>query len=101
MPLDEQGQKWSCEPCLRGHRSSKCKHFDRLMARVAKSGRPSKACPHGRLYCDCRKSYAVMERLASGMLASFQGSKPLPSRAKACLIRLCSSTVPCWRKRAV
>ncbi|KAL4912927.1 copper fist DNA binding domain-containing protein [Aspergillus aurantiobrunneus] len=60
MPLDEKGNKWSCEPCLRGHRSSKCKHYDRLMVKVAGSGRPLKGCPHSKLHCGCRKSYAVM-----------------------------------------
>ncbi|KAJ0422190.1 copper fist DNA binding domain-containing protein [Aspergillus carlsbadensis] len=66
MPLDEQGNKWSCEPCLRGHRSSKCKHFDRVMVKVPKSGRPLKQCPHGRSqYCRCRRSYAIMTSLSS------------------------------------
>ncbi|KAL2859929.1 copper fist DNA-binding domain-containing protein [Aspergillus lucknowensis] len=64
MPFDEEGNKWSCDPCLRGHRSSKCQHFDRLMARVPKSGRPSKKCPHSKRHCSCRKSYAVMSRLS-------------------------------------
>ncbi|KAL2857279.1 copper fist DNA binding domain-containing protein [Aspergillus pseudoustus] len=66
MPFDEEGNKWSCDPCLRGHRSSKCQHFDRLMAKVPKSGRPSKKCPHARRNCGCRKSYAIMAPLTHG-----------------------------------
>ncbi|CEL06081.1 hypothetical protein ASPCAL07191 [Aspergillus calidoustus] len=66
MPLDEHGNKWSCESCLRGHRSAKCKHFDRVMVKVPKSGRPLKQCPHGRLQdCGCRKTCAIMTRLSS------------------------------------
>ncbi|KAL4885782.1 copper fist DNA binding domain-containing protein [Aspergillus karnatakaensis] len=63
MPIDEEGKKWSCEPCLRGHRSSKCRHFDRLMIKVPKSGRPLKECPHSRIHCGCRKSYAIVAPL--------------------------------------
>ncbi|KAL5001701.1 copper fist DNA binding domain-containing protein [Aspergillus recurvatus] len=66
MPFDEKGDKWSCNPCLRGHRSSKCKHFDRLMAKVPKSGRPPKKCPHARHNGSCKKSYAVMAPLSHG-----------------------------------
>ncbi|KAL2816486.1 copper fist DNA binding domain-containing protein [Aspergillus granulosus] len=66
MPFDEEGNKWSCDPCLRGHRSSKCQHFDRLMAKVPRSGRPSKKCPHSRQNCSCRKPYAIMEPLSYG-----------------------------------
>ncbi|KAL3458273.1 copper fist DNA binding domain-containing protein [Aspergillus heterothallicus] len=66
MPLDEEGNKWSCDPCLRGHRSSKCQHFDRLMAKVPRSGRPSKKCPHAKRNCGCRKSYALITPLSYG-----------------------------------
>lgn len=35
------------EPCIRGHRSTKCNHADeRLMVPVRKPGRPLSACPH-------------------------------------------------------
>ncbi|KZZ88844.1 Copper fist DNA-binding protein [Ascosphaera apis ARSEF 7405] len=63
MPLDEQGAKWACEPCIRGHRSSKCEHFDRLMVKVAKAGRPLMKCPHPGQACDCQKKYALMVRI--------------------------------------
>ncbi|RAL59213.1 hypothetical protein DID88_006668 [Monilinia fructigena] len=39
----------SCEPCIRGHRSTKCTHAnERLMVPVRKPGRPLSACPHPR-----------------------------------------------------
>ncbi|KAH8145227.1 uncharacterized protein LAJ45_10788 [Morchella importuna] len=34
------------EPCIRGHRSSKCNHSDRVLVQVRKPGRPLSSCPH-------------------------------------------------------
>ncbi|RFU74145.1 copper-sensing transcription factor [Trichoderma arundinaceum] len=46
MPLIN-GQKMACEPCIRGHRSTKCTHAnERLMVPVRKPGRPLSSCPH-------------------------------------------------------
>ncbi|KAL1953437.1 hypothetical protein VTO42DRAFT_2815 [Malbranchea cinnamomea] len=66
MPLDEEGAKWACEPCIRGHRSSKCQHFDRLMMKVPKAGRPLAKCPHPKGTCSCQKVYAFMVRIPKG-----------------------------------
>ncbi|KAI2790775.1 hypothetical protein POX_c03624 [Penicillium oxalicum] len=66
MPLDEEGAKWSCEPCIRGHRSSKCQHFDRLMMKVPKAGRPLAKCPHPKGSCSCQKTFAFMVRIPKG-----------------------------------
>ncbi|EEP79569.1 predicted protein [Uncinocarpus reesii 1704] len=71
MPLDEEGAKWSwglwfSEPCIRGHRSSKCQHFDRLMMKVPKAGRPLAKCPHPKGTCSCQKVYAFMVRIPKG-----------------------------------
>ncbi|PYH99645.1 hypothetical protein BO71DRAFT_437237 [Aspergillus ellipticus CBS 707.79] len=66
MPLDEEGAKWSCEPCIRGHRSSKCQHFDRMMIKVPKAGRPLARCPHPKGSCSCQKLYAFMIRIPKG-----------------------------------
>ncbi|EHA18177.1 hypothetical protein ASPNIDRAFT_207997 [Aspergillus niger ATCC 1015] len=66
MPLDEEGAKWSCEPCIRGHRSSKCQHFDRMMMKVPKAGRPLARCPHPKGTCSCQKLYAFMIRIPKG-----------------------------------
>ncbi|ORY62672.1 uncharacterized protein BCR38DRAFT_346269 [Pseudomassariella vexata] len=41
------GQKMACEPCIRGHRSTKCNHGgERLLVPVRKPGRPLSTCPH-------------------------------------------------------
>ncbi|KAJ5553443.1 hypothetical protein N7494_002821 [Penicillium frequentans] len=66
MPLDEEGNKWSCEPCVRGHRSSKCMHFERVMARVPKAGRPLSKCPHPQGNCGCVKTWFVVVRIPRG-----------------------------------
>ncbi|KAK3316334.1 hypothetical protein B0H66DRAFT_291817 [Apodospora peruviana] len=40
------GQKMACAPCIRGHRSTKCNHFnERVMVPVRKPGRPLSTCP--------------------------------------------------------
>lgn len=54
------------EPCIRGHRSSKCQHFDRLMMKVPKAGRPLTKCPHPKGTCSCQKTYAFMVRIPKG-----------------------------------
>lgn len=38
--------KYACESCIRGHRASKCNHFDRPLMPVKKPGRPSTTCSH-------------------------------------------------------
>lgn len=54
------------EPCIRGHRSSKCDHFDRLMLKVPRAGRPLAKCPHLSNTCSCKKTYAFMIRIPKG-----------------------------------
>ncbi|KAL4770262.1 hypothetical protein BDW60DRAFT_87914 [Aspergillus nidulans var. acristatus] len=66
MPFDENGVKWSCEPCIRGHRSSKCAHYDRLMVSVGKAGRPLSKCPHVEGSCNCKKLGAFMVAIPKG-----------------------------------
>ena len=41
------------EPCMRGHRSTKCMHSDRILVQVRKPGRPLSSCPHSEGRCDC------------------------------------------------
>jgi hypothetical protein len=55
------------EPCVRGHRSSKCEHYDRLMMKVPKAGRPLAKCPHPKGSCSCQRIYAIMVRIPRGM----------------------------------
>lgn len=59
------------ESCIRGHRSSKCAHYDRLMKRVPKAGRPLTNCVHIRgADCDCREVWAIMVPLEGILRAS-------------------------------
>ncbi|KAI0129498.1 hypothetical protein BJ170DRAFT_276406 [Xylariales sp. AK1849] len=60
MPLIE-GKKMACAPCIRGHRSSKCAHHDRLMIEVRKPGRPLSVCPH-KGECSCGKVTAAIPK---------------------------------------
>ncbi|KAB8289508.1 hypothetical protein EYC80_010668 [Monilinia laxa] len=54
----------ACEPCIRGHRSTKCTHAnERLMVPVRKPGRPLSACPHPRDQpCNCGSVTAAIPR---------------------------------------
>lgn len=63
MPLIN-GMKMACEPCIRGHRSTKCTHAnERLMVPVRKPGRPLSACPHLRdQICGCNSVTAAIPR---------------------------------------
>ncbi|GAA6014518.1 hypothetical protein JCM10207_001633 [Rhodosporidiobolus poonsookiae] len=38
------GIKYSCEPCVRGHRQANCKHSDRPLQEIKRRGRPITAC---------------------------------------------------------
>ncbi|KAJ3064120.1 hypothetical protein HDU98_000147 [Podochytrium sp. JEL0797] len=43
---------FTCEPCLKGHRSSSCNHWTRVLVEVKGKGRPSTQCSH----CRTRRS---------------------------------------------
>lgn len=62
MVVKEDGTKWACGSCLKGHRVSGCTHIDRELFYVPKKGRPVTQCPHCRserkkrsahVKCDC------------------------------------------------
>jgi hypothetical protein len=63
MPLIN-GIKMACEPCIRGHRSTKCTHAsERLMVPVRKPGRPLSQCPHpASRPCSCAAVTAAIPR---------------------------------------
>ncbi|KAF2452966.1 hypothetical protein BDY21DRAFT_148227 [Lineolata rhizophorae] len=51
--VDGEKKKVACGPCIRGHRSSKCEHKDRILLEVRKPGRPLSSCPHPAGSCNC------------------------------------------------
>ncbi|KAF2153146.1 hypothetical protein K461DRAFT_267775 [Myriangium duriaei CBS 260.36] len=62
MVIKEDGSKWACQSCLKGHRVSGCTHTDRPLQFVPKKGRPVTQCQHCRVErkkrsahvkCDC------------------------------------------------
>ncbi|KAH6956819.1 hypothetical protein DER45DRAFT_287738 [Fusarium avenaceum] len=63
MPLIN-GIKMACEPCIRGHRSTKCTHAnERLMVPVRKPGRPLSTCPHpASRPCSCGRVTAAIPK---------------------------------------
>ncbi|GLB40007.1 putative ace1 transcription factor [Lyophyllum shimeji] len=42
------GNKYACETCIKGHRSSTCRHTDRPLFEIKKKGRPITQCDHCR-----------------------------------------------------
>lgn len=40
------GEKYACDLCIRGHRSSSCNHRDRQLTKLKPKGRPSTTCMH-------------------------------------------------------
>ncbi|PNS14172.1 Metal-binding regulatory protein cuf1 [Sphaceloma murrayae] len=72
MVVKEDGTKWACQSCLKGHRVSGCTHTDRPLQFVPKKGRPVTQCQHCRVErkkrsahvkCDCGdKTHASKEK---------------------------------------
>lgn len=48
MVVKEDGTKWACASCLKGHRVSGCTHTERELLFVPKKGRPITQCHHCR-----------------------------------------------------
>lgn len=74
-------------PCIRGHRSSKCKHEDRVLIEVRKPGRPLTTCPHpAGSTCNCTNKQGIL--LPIGILSltlSLTSIKLTPSYRRPCL----------------
>lgn len=71
MVLKEDGTKWACQSCLKGHRVSGCNHTDRPLQFVLKKGRPVTQCQHCRVErkkrsahvkCDCGEKQHSKEK---------------------------------------
>ncbi|KAA1468422.1 hypothetical protein DENSPDRAFT_464247 [Dentipellis sp. KUC8613] len=64
-------QKFACESCIKGHRSSSCAHTDRPLFEIKKKGRPVSQCDHCRELrrqkrvhskCTCTESKSAKDR---------------------------------------
>ncbi|KAK6534284.1 hypothetical protein TWF281_005612 [Arthrobotrys megalospora] len=64
MPMID-GVKFACEPCMRGHRSSKCTHQDRILIKVRKPGRPLSSCPHEAGSCSCEVASVAIPKMSN------------------------------------
>ncbi|KAI1807842.1 hypothetical protein F4811DRAFT_418556 [Daldinia bambusicola] len=85
MPIIN-GQKMACEPCIRGHRSTKCAHLgDRMLLPVRKPGRPLSTCPHppGKS-CQCRN---VTAALPKGGSCRCGGSPPSKTNGTPAIVK--------------
>ncbi|KAF5628545.1 copper-activated transcription factor [Fusarium tjaetaba] len=83
MPLIN-GIKMACEPCIRGHRSTKCTHAnERLMVPVRKPGRPLSTCPHpASRPCSCgRVTAAIPKKQACHCGPSKDTESPKPENS--------------------
>lgn len=67
----------SSETCIKGHRSSACKHTDRPLFEIKKKGRPVTQCEHCR---ELRKTKQVHVKCSCG--AQDQAPTTLPSHTK-------------------
>ncbi|KAI0752886.1 hypothetical protein C8Q80DRAFT_483490 [Daedaleopsis nitida] len=79
-------KKYACETCIKGHRSSSCKHTDRPLFEIKKKGRPVTQCEHCRELRKTRQIHVkcVCESKESGevgQLSSSKGGTKLPTRA--------------------
>lgn len=58
-----EGKKFACDTCIKGHRSSACKHTDRPLFEIQKKGRPITQCTHCR---ELRKTKQVHVKCLCG-----------------------------------
>ncbi|KAI0342217.1 hypothetical protein BDW22DRAFT_1345398 [Trametopsis cervina] len=63
-------KKYACETCIKGHRSSTCKHTDRPLYEIKKKGRPVTQCEHCR---ELRKTKQVHVKCMCGAKEQKEG----------------------------
>lgn len=44
--INQDKKKYACQQCIKGHRSSHCRHTERPMIEIRNKGRPRSQCPH-------------------------------------------------------
>ncbi|KAH9927545.1 hypothetical protein B0H21DRAFT_763171 [Amylocystis lapponica] len=64
-------RKYACETCIKGHRSSTCKHTDRPLFEIKKKGRPVTQCEHCR---ELRKTKQVHVKCMCGLKDDGEGA---------------------------
>ncbi|KAI0330046.1 hypothetical protein GY45DRAFT_795282 [Cubamyces sp. BRFM 1775] len=87
-------KKYACETCIKGHRSSSCKHTDRPLFEIKKKGRPVTQCEHCRelrktrqihVKCVCESKESSHEVLGPGSsgqgVVCWLGTFKVPARA--------------------
>nr|QPL20069.1 copper fist DNA-binding domain protein [Trametes gibbosa] len=83
-------KKYACETCIKGHRSSSCKHTDRPLFEIKKKGRPVTQCEHCRelrktrqihVKCLCETKDGIYSALSLGPGPSGHGGVKFPARA--------------------
>jgi len=75
-----EGKKYSCDTCIKGHRSSACKHTDRPLFEIQKKGRPVTQCSHCR---ELRKTKQVHIKCNCGDIRPGKGeSGSAPKRTQ-------------------
>ncbi|KAF9463211.1 copper fist DNA binding domain-containing protein [Collybia nuda] len=68
------GNKYACETCIKGHRSSTCRHTDRPLFEIKKKGRPVTQCEHCR---ELRKTKQVHVKCICESKATHVGIHPV------------------------
>src|ERR1700733_13571948 len=79
----------SSESCIKGHRSSSCKHSDRPLFEIKKKGRPVSQCEKCRELRQSKRMHSkCLCNLAEGVNIGPSSSQPPPPRKKsACFLR--------------
>ncbi|ESK90524.1 ace1 transcription factor [Moniliophthora roreri MCA 2997] len=85
-------KKYACETCIKGHRSSSCKHTDRPLFEIKKKGRPVTQCEHCRelrktkqvhVKCVCAKAEGTSSKDSNKTLESAAFPNGLPEALEA------------------
>ncbi|KAH9034950.1 hypothetical protein EDB84DRAFT_1486169 [Lactarius hengduanensis] len=81
-------KKYACEACIKGHRSSACKHTDRPLFEIKKKGRPITQCEHCR---ELRKTKQVHVKCMCEAKDHTPDKESTPTRKKGNLARVLAS----------
>ncbi|GJE98711.1 copper-fist transcription factor [Phanerochaete sordida] len=84
-------KKYACETCIKGHRSSNCKHVDRPLYEIKKKGRPVTQCEHCR---ELRKTKQVHVKCVCEIKPSELGGGDAPPPSVVTGTKKASKKVP-------